>query len=721
MANRIKRNSEIDSNALNIGAWSISSKDGMGPSASTRFYNGPEVPVEGYVIYSDDIDAKVALNDNELISILNKMGASIATDDLARGLQWAKENDILIVDSYYSNIAADDMITVNLDSEHISSYFPTVETTNLLSSGNPNATITWTNSGDWTVNNNATDVEKPFTNHGGASNVLTVMRGQSVTTGSQHWGCAGFSGSASTTYTISVWFRQSRAGSNQPYFRTNVNNNSLGNFNWNGDTNAANWPVNQWIRISCTATLQSNETGAYLSNYLGGAVGDIVWYYAPMVQLGSVMTPFVHGTRSLATEWMDLSGNRNNATLNNGVTYNSSERALQFDGVNDYATIDPFNGKPTSQITCESWIKPMKSTISGTIRGGAISASNSMYLGIINSVDGTTHAMHWANQTSDNRAYNWNGSIPNNQWAHIVGTYDGSVARAYVNGVEISNWSQTGTIPDATYYVGTYGGGLTDGIHNFQGLIRDAKIYKTALTSTQVMQNYFKGKVVTTGLQIMSDPGSLISKQDTDSTLANLIGTGFTIEGASSKMEDHGGILRLDTGRIYRYNTGWYGKMAISWWMRYNGAAVATNFYTENYRGSGGCARIYSPILSDGRFRFSVWDNSSIGPLGGGSFSVDTTTQVCDGEWHHITCQWSNGTGNKPRGIYVYVDGSLEGRTDIIGNDGAYEHLHLGGASGCVGESSHSVDFGPITHHVNYNLSDNEVYQNYAAHVARFK
>ena len=49
----------------------------------------------------------------------------------------------------------------------------------------------------------------------------------------------------------------------------------------------------------------------------------------------------------------------------------------------------------------------------------------------------------------------------------------------------------------------------------------------------------------------------------------------------------------------------------------------------------------------------------------------------------------------------------------MVGNDGGYQHIHLGGVTGCIGESTHNVDFGPIVHYKNYNLSDNEVYQNY--------
>ena len=39
------------------------------------------------------------------------------------------------------------------------------------------------------------------------------------------------------------------------------------------------------------------------------------------------------------TTWFDLTGNNYNATLVNGVTYNSSTKLMTFDGSNDYATV----------------------------------------------------------------------------------------------------------------------------------------------------------------------------------------------------------------------------------------------------------------------------------------------------------------------------------------------------------------------------------------------
>jgi hypothetical protein len=62
--------------------------------------------------------------------------------------------------------------------------------------------------------------------------------------------------------------------------------------------------------------------------------------------------------------------------------------------------------------------------------------------------------------------------------------------RAYLNGVQIFAAAQTGTIPDATYVLGTYGLGLQDGLHNFNGLLPTSRIYNRALSAAEVQQNF---------------------------------------------------------------------------------------------------------------------------------------------------------------------------------------------------------------------------------------
>jgi hypothetical protein len=227
-------------------------------------------------------------------------------------------------------------------------------TTNLKYAGDTelNDGIIWTNSGTWVYSNDDTSIDKPNLLGLNTQN-LRIISGVTTSEGSQHIGCAYCTGlTPSTTYTISLWFRQSRAGSNQPYFRTNINNNSLGNFNYKGDTDATNWPTNQWIYITCTGTIQSNEDGIYLSNYIGSAVGDKVWYYGQQVEQKSHATPLALGTRSATQGLLPLVGN---STLDlSNVSFDSNAQ-MTFDGTNDYLdfTAPNLSGTATIEMVCK--------------------------------------------------------------------------------------------------------------------------------------------------------------------------------------------------------------------------------------------------------------------------------------------------------------------------------------------------------------------------------
>jgi hypothetical protein len=219
------------------------------------------------------------------------------------------------------------------------------------------------------------------------------------------------------------------------------------------------------------------------------ATGGFILYKNPQVELNSFATPFVAGTRSNTQAIVDITSN--NTLTTTSLTY-ASNGTVTFNGINNYATISTFINKPTTALTCEAWIKPTKASVgTGLHRGGVISCTNTTYLGLIDSSDGgTTFSLHWANQTSVSRNGGATGSIPNNQWSHIVGTYDGTRCKGYINGVVVYDVAQTGTIPDGTWVIGTYGAGLSDGVHNFNGSISVARIYNRSLSDAEVLQNY---------------------------------------------------------------------------------------------------------------------------------------------------------------------------------------------------------------------------------------
>ena len=704
MANRIKYNSGVDANSLNIGNWSVGLQGtGMGPTAITGFQNGVQIPENGYAIYSQGVNARIAADADELVFILNKLGAGVQDDDVAAAINWARDNNVLVLSDQFNNISSDNLV-LNLDAKQSYSFTDTKPTVNLVSNWNLNS--------GWSKGYQRNIVFDEIAPPTGV-NAPTVGFNRGTT--SAYWYSYGdyTPQVPGETYTVSMYVK-----TNDPSFAINfytANNQETGRF-WSGHIavpNDGHWHRVVWPSFLNPTNSQSDSLSfnMQMSGEYENASQNRTWLCAPQMQQGTVATPFVAGTRTQGTEWNDLSGNNNPATLINGVALDSNE-GLSFDGVNDHAVLNTFNNKPTTQITCESLIKPMKSTLSGTIRGGAISASNSMYLGIIDSVDGgNTHAMHWANQTNTSRLSNWNGSVPNNRWSHLVGTYDGTTSRAYVNGVEISSWAQNGTIPGGTYYIGTYGGSVVDGTHNFDGNIETARIYNTALTSQDVSRNYYGGPIVTSGLTYMWDAGNLVSYEPGSATTYNLAGSkNATLTNGVGFNKANGGHWTFDgsddhmliDGSLYSFYLQQGSAWTVNAWIKTTTTATALNEGGILSNSNGG------PVYSN----FQVY-NGHIGftHYNGSWQTSQGTITVNDGEWHLLS--WSNiGDGN----MDLYVDGQFDSNVDA--------RLSSSNAIDVIGRSWTGSSFNGAIANVQVNtitMNQSQILQNYNAQAARFK
>lgn len=250
-------------------------------------------------------------------------------------------------------------------------------------------------------------------------------------------------------------------------------------------------PVTGYLRFNTTLGIVEYYNGSYWINQTTGRIAEGNIITSNLIMHLDSNNPISYRGGNV---WYDISPQAAHGILTNGPTHTSADasgRTVTFDGTNDYVRIAPLTIMPTTQITMEGWIKPTRTVSTGTVRGGVVSATNTTYLGIFNSVDGgSTHSLHWANTTDSSRPYSYDGNIPNNVWSYIAGTWDGSTSRAYVNGNQVWSSVQTGTIASATYVVGTYGSGLTDGMHNFQGQIAIARMYNIGLSAAQILQNY---------------------------------------------------------------------------------------------------------------------------------------------------------------------------------------------------------------------------------------
>jgi hypothetical protein len=103
----------------------------------------------------------------------------------------------------------------------------------------------------------------------------------------------------------------------------------------------------------------------------------------------------------------------------------------------------------------------------------------------------------WQFWTGTGAQVGWNSiqgpAVRNGTWTHLVGTYDGTLKRFYVDGVEVGfNTSAFGPNDE---HVLRLGGGASEGPGSFffQGSVDEAAVYNKVLTPEQILTHYALG------------------------------------------------------------------------------------------------------------------------------------------------------------------------------------------------------------------------------------
>jgi len=76
-------------------------------------------------------------------------------------------------------------------------------------------------------------------------------------------------------------------------------------------------------------------------------------------------------------------------------------------------------------------------------------------------------------------------ALPANTWSHLAATYDGTIIRLYVNGVQVATRAKTGAIAISANPLSIGGDAANSGQH-LAGRIDEVRVYSTALTPTQL-------------------------------------------------------------------------------------------------------------------------------------------------------------------------------------------------------------------------------------------
>jgi hypothetical protein len=189
------------------------------------------------------------------------------------------------------------------------------------------------------------------------------------------------------------------------------------------------------------------------------------------------------------TLWTDLQGNYN-GTLVNGPTYNSTDKSIVTDGIDDYILLSNVagTGNATQSFTYELWINP--DDTNGNIM--SMSESNPQTgwnMPPIAAEDGRFRGKIWQN----NYLYS-TSPFNQGQWYQVVLVWDFSsgTQSLYINGV--LNDSEAGVSylssgVDNNIFFGQQNPGA-DNTGDFRGEYGIIRLYNTALTSSQILNNF---------------------------------------------------------------------------------------------------------------------------------------------------------------------------------------------------------------------------------------
>ena len=262
------------------------------------------------------------------------------------------------------------------------------------------------------------------------------------------------------------------------------------NGNWSFDpSNSAyqSLAVDQTLPITVTYAVTDNRGASNQQSFTITVTGT---NDAPTVSVGNQSAPLVEAggstnttagtpTATIALTRVDLDGSTP-TFLPDSSWVESRKRALDFDGINDFVAIPTNTQLPStnSAYTLEAWIKPDTTGALGIIGWGNWGASNQSNALRLTGSDQLVNYW-WGNDLRVTA-----GNLADGRWHHVAATFDGTVRRIFVDGVQKGFDTPTGlnvasTISNARI-------GSTNNGEYFDGAIDDVGIWNRALSQAEI-------------------------------------------------------------------------------------------------------------------------------------------------------------------------------------------------------------------------------------------
>ena len=373
-----------------------------------------------------------------------------------------------------------------------------------------------------------------------------------------------------------------------------------------------------------------------------------------------------HFNEGTGTKVGDDSAQENNGAIT-GATFTTGKynKALFFNGVDDYVTVSGDLDFPSSSFSICAWVK----SIDNSGERAIVSRGYKTY-------ELKQRSGYWKfRSTLVNTASNAivGGPVETGVWTHLCAVYDkdNSMVYLYENGVEVNSSSSASyTSESGNTAVGARKAGSYQGMY-FNGTIDEVLIYKRALTSSEVKEIYSPSEHVQTDSLVVGETPknkamATYHFNKKDGLLVHDSGyghnNGLMMNGPQYVSGKFGNALSFDGVDDYVNCSdimAGFENFSISAWIKTNQSEISSHRYNDpaiigTKQGYGDSNDF---VLTNYNGNLAWFDE-----LGTGEHSYDTGTFIADGTWHHVAVTRSGSS------LEFYVDGTNVG-SDTTGTD----------------------------------------------------
>ena len=539
MPQPVKYSTSSVPNAIKKGNMAIGvNQVEYGPTSITSWYAGISPPVSGYTVYVNKVtqgpSILVASNDNDLVSIAISQGAANTMTGVTNAFNFFKDlNDRIVIDKNYNDIVTSGLV-LNLDTTYVPSYPRNGsfwnDVSNFLTSPNFQVVNLAPQLTSWSVKRSditlVTNISPPFA---GAQVWKSVVNTSAyVNTLHRTWSNGNSNGIIGDLgngfYRYYMWVRGETNNSATATAQIDISDGG-----GLATTSSVIGKNNQWTLLS-TFDLGGgyNADKFFDLEYSNVSNGDTFYISSIVITRYDVLAASGLTQLNSFPGYINYNGTttvQKQARLLNGVTYNTNG-FFDLDGTDDAMSISDdtnldFSGS-NATLTSELLINldVYRSLELVNSKGDSGLASQNNYNFII--TDSWVYFRVGNGTTTINSPFGISPSnLPVGRWGHIVAVLDSTHLRLYLNGTQIGTGTARTIDPvsnNENYFIASTQ-------YPFDGKIAISRLYNRNLSQSEILQNYYGGPIVTSGLTFAVDASNLVSFQNGSGSTFSLVGS----------------------------------------------------------------------------------------------------------------------------------------------------------------------------------------------------